>query len=218
MLDGDFGVFQQQHAPVNYDNIGNDNVEDSVDNDENIGNNNVGNVDNGAGIEYNQDVSEEDPLPGGSRRRSREEDEEDEERSRKQFQWWDEFADSDSDCGSDSDSDSTGDDYMECTGIIPVQHAGAFVKVNQHVGEEDQLPGGSNKRSREDERGGQKSRQWDEFADINTDTVSDTDNSERDDLFEDAVEEEDPLPGGSRKRSREEDEEEDGRAGTQFRS
>ncbi|XP_044204634.1 surface protein-like isoform X1 [Thunnus albacares] len=213
ILDGGFGaglnVLQHQHAADNHDNVGNNNVENNVGN----GDNNVAVED--AGMEDNQDIPEEDPLPGGSRRRSREEDEDIEERSSKRFRWWDEFADSDSDS----------DDDVDCTGMNLVQDPGADMEVNQHVREEDSLPNGSTKRSREDdeeedERGSPKSRRCDEFADSSYDCWSRhdySDSSGSGDLSEDAVEEEDPLPGGSRKRSREEDADEDGRAGKLLR-
>ncbi|KAM7372881.1 hypothetical protein PAMP_007774 [Pampus punctatissimus] len=220
-----FGV--EIHIVNHHNNIGNNNVEDNANNNENIDNNNVVNVDNDvgfedAGVEDNQDVSEENPLPGGSRKRSREDRESEES---EQFRWWDEFADSDSDCY-DSDADSTGDDHVASTGMNPVQDVGvgANMEVNQHAREVDPLPGGSKKRSREndeeeDEQGCKKSRRLDEVTSSDFDRISvhphhdHTDNSRSDDQ----VEKEDPRPGGSRKRSREEDEEEDGRAGKKFR-
>ncbi|KAM7372879.1 hypothetical protein PAMP_007772 [Pampus punctatissimus] len=211
-----------------HNNIGNDNVEDNANNNENI---DVVNIDNDvgfedAGVEDNQDVSEENPLPGGSRKRSREDGEDEES---EQFRWLDDSDsdcyDSDSDCY-DSDADSTGDDHVASTGMNPVQDVGvgANMEVNQHAREVDPLPGVSKKRSRENdeeenEQGCKKSRRLDEVTSSDFDRISvhphhdHTDNSRSDDQ----VEKEDPRPGGSRKRSREEDEEEDGRAGKKFR-
>lgn len=161
----------------------------------------------------------EDPLPGGSRKRSRE-NEEEEERDSKKSRRCAEFTDTNSDTvfveprhdhSDSSDSDHFEDEVEEFR--------------NQPVEEEDPQPGRSKKRSREDDeeedkRGAKEPRWWAEFTDSDTVSVeplhdlSDISNS---DYFEEPVEEEDQQPGGSRKRSREEDEEENGKAGKKFR-
>ncbi|KAM7383871.1 hypothetical protein PAMA_011305 [Pampus argenteus] len=194
-----------------HDDIGNNNDDGDYDDDDepSTGMNPVQDV--GANVEVNQHVREVDQLPGGSRKRSREEDEEEEDNKR--FRWWYEFADSDSDC----------DDDVPSTGMNPVQDVGANVEVNQHVREVDQLPGGSRKRSREEDKEEEENKRfrwWDEFAN------SDSDCYDRMNPVQDVganvevnqhVREVDQLPGESRKRSREEDKDEDGSAGKKFR-
>ncbi|XP_044035519.1 homeobox protein 2-like [Siniperca chuatsi] len=216
------------------DDIHNGNIDDNADFD-NIDNPNVDNVDNnnesaedaGAGdevaIRINQGIEENNTLSGRSRRRSREEDDQDvEERNSKRFRWWD------IDCTSDSDSDSiNSNDFNKNTGNSPVKHAGA------EVAGEDNLPGPSRKRSRkhdkvEDERSSKKSGQYYEFGNSTSDTVtvrtghdlahSSIDLAEGAGAVEEIEEEVNqqaddkcPQPGGSKKRSRESDEEEDRR-------
>lgn len=234
------------------DNIHNDNVDDNdddnvdidnVNNIDNIDNHNVDNVDDNneiaedagaraeveVGIEVNQGVEEDDPLPGGSGRRSREEDGQDvEEGSSKRPRWWEEF-----DCTSDSDTDRDDNNTDKNTGNCPVKHGA-------EVAEEDPLPGPSRERSRkhdkvEDERSSsKKSRRCYEFADSNSDSTvrtgqdHDAHSSSNIDLGENAVEktdeevnqqveEDDPQPGGSRERSGEGDEQEQSRGSKQFK-
>ncbi|CAI5684558.1 unnamed protein product [Oreochromis niloticus] len=133
--------------------------------------------------DVHQYIPEEDPQPGVSRRRSREMDEEDVEPS-KRIRWSEEFSDDDSDFISACDTDSEG-----------CPHVG-------NIADEDikePLPGGSTKRSREEdvdeeEHNGKKSRL----------------SNSSDELFEDALEELDNHEaGGSRKRSRDDFEEEE---------
>ncbi len=98
---------------------------------------------------------EEDPLPGGSRRRPGEEDDDEEKESsiKRLKREMEEFgySDSDSYC-SDADDEDIDED------------AGADMEVNHHVKEDDPLPGGSRKRGRdvdeEDERSSKRFRGW----------------------------------------------------------
>lgn len=85
---------------------------------------------------------EQDPLPGGSRRRFKEEDDDEQEKnnSKRLQREMEEFgySDSDSYCSS-SDSDV---DHGDVDGD-------ADVEVNHHVKEDNPLPGGSRKRTRD---------------------------------------------------------------------
>ncbi|KAL3981017.1 hypothetical protein ACER0C_017090 [Sarotherodon galilaeus] len=165
----------------------------------NVNNVNIADIENDDSDEAFEDcedihqyIPEEDPQPGVSRRRPREMDEED-VGPNKRFRWSEEFSDDDSDFISACDTDSEG-----------CPHAGniADEDINQQVTEEEQLPVGSTKRSRkedgdEEEPNSKKSRL------ANSESSSD-------ELFEDAHEELDNHEtGGSRKRSREDFEEEE---------
>ncbi|XP_039862228.1 protein starmaker-like isoform X1 [Simochromis diagramma] len=163
----------------------------------------VGGIENEAfedRVDVHQYIPEEDPQPGVSRRRSRELDEEDVEPN-KRIRW----SDDDSDFFSASDTDSEG-----------CPHAGniADEDISQQVREEEPQPGGSTKRSREEdvdeeERNSKKSRLANSDSGTSS-TVYDHSESSSDGLFEDAHEELDNHEaGGSRKRSREDFEEEE---------
>ncbi|GAA6214212.1 myb-like protein D [Lates japonicus] len=163
--------------------------DDNNSNNENQGDNDTGhNADNSnenvegastsAGVEVDQGVEEDNPLPGGSRKRSRDDDEEDNDsNSSKQFRWWDEFADSCTDCSSegyatDCDDNNT-DSYTDwATTNSPIERAGA----DDEVAEDDPQPGPSRTRSREhdteDKKRDKKSRRCYDFADDNSDTVT----------------------------------------------
>ncbi|XP_044024526.1 acidic leucine-rich nuclear phosphoprotein 32 family member B-like isoform X1 [Siniperca chuatsi] len=107
-------------------------------NDDNINDHNVENVGPGAEVDIgiNQHIEQEDPLPGGSRRRPREEDEED---SSKRFRWWDECTDCDWDSCFDSDVSSIVSEDSDEDDIVAEEK------------EEDPLPGATRKREREEE-------------------------------------------------------------------
>lgn len=118
---------------------------DSPDNSLDTHNVNV-NSEEDAGVEGDQGV-EEDPLPGGSRRRSRQEGgQEDEERG-----WWNEFDDSSTDYDNntdDYDTDSSVYGHYNAdsdSGSNPVKNAAAYAQL----AEEDPLPGPSRKSSGE---------------------------------------------------------------------
>ncbi|XP_039858099.1 protein starmaker-like isoform X2 [Simochromis diagramma] len=151
-------------------------------------------------VDVHQYIPEEDPQPGVSRRRSRELDEEDVEPN-KRIRW----SDDDSDFFSASDTDSEG-----CPHVGNI----ADEDINQQVTEEEPQPGGSTKRSREEdvdeeERNSKKSRLAHSDSGTSS-TVCDHSESSSDGLFEDAHEELDNHEaGGSRKRSREDFEEEE---------
>lgn len=95
------------------------------------------------------------------------------------------------------------------------------VGINQHIEQEDPLPGGSRWRSEEDDEGDDKSnskrfRWWDECAYSDWDSCTDSDvssitseDSDEDDIVGEEEEEEDPLPGGTRKRERDKKDEDD---------
>ncbi|KAL3981061.1 nuclear receptor co-repressor 2 [Sarotherodon galilaeus] len=124
--------------------------------------------------DIHQYIPEEDPQPGVSRRRPREMDEEDVEPS-KRIRWSEEFSDDDSDFISACDTDSEG-----------CPHVG-------NIADEDikePLPGGSTKRSREEdvdeeERNSKKSRLATSSDECLADALEELDNHEA---------------GGSRKR------------------
>ncbi|XP_026048755.1 protein starmaker-like [Astatotilapia calliptera] len=151
-------------------------------------------------VDVHQYIPEEDPQPGVSRRRSRELDEEDVEPN-KRIRW----SDDDSDFFSASDTDSEG-----CPHVGNI----ADEDINQQVTEEAPQPGGSTKRSREEDvdeegRNSKKSRLANSDSGTSS-TVCDHSESSSDGLFEDAHEELDNHEaGGSRKRSREDFEEEE---------
>ncbi|XP_019219792.1 uncharacterized protein LOC109204063 [Oreochromis niloticus] len=92
-------------------------------------------------VDVHQYIPEEDPQPGVSRRRCREMDEEDVEPN-KRIRWSEEFSDDDSDFFSACDTDSEG-----------CPHVGNIADEDspQQVTEEELLPGGSTKRSREED-------------------------------------------------------------------
>ncbi|XP_024656868.2 uncharacterized protein LOC112432586 [Maylandia zebra] len=143
--------------------------------------------------DVHQYIPEEDPQPGVSRRRSREMDEADVEPN-KRIRWSEEFSDDDSDFFSACDTDSEG--------------------CPQQVTEEEPQPGGSTKKSREEdvdeeEHNSKKSRLANSDSGTSS-AVYDHSESSSDGLFEDAHEELDNHEaGGSRKRSREDFEEEE---------
>lgn len=218
---------------VDFDNIDNHNVDNDDGNNEN-----AADADAAASAEVavgvGQDVEEHDLLPRRSLKRSREEDEaDDEERSRKRFRWCD-----DDDCSSDIDAGSICSDHNntdENTEHMAVEHAGASA-------EEDPLPGPSTKWPREHDREENKYsssktlRQCHEFTDSDSDTDTDTtghnlaqiscdvDPSEDEGAVEDTdeedsqqVEEEDPRPSCSGKRSRKRDDRKGGRGSKRWR-
>ncbi|XP_039868601.1 uncharacterized protein LOC120721982 [Simochromis diagramma] len=140
-------------------------------------------------------VPEEDPQPGVSRKRSREMDVEDVE-ANKRIRWSEEFSDDDSDFISACDTDSEG-----------CPHLG-------NIADEVPLSVGSTKRSRkedgdEEEPNSKKSRLANSDSGTSS-TVYDHSESSSDEVFEDAHEEPDNHEtGGSRKRSRDDLEEEE---------
>ncbi|XP_018548467.1 uncharacterized protein LOC108894317 [Lates calcarifer] len=200
VFDGGFGIALNAMEELQHIHEADDNNAD-IDNNENTGINNavvigIGNdnsdddgVFEDAGMDVDHDVPEEDPLPGGSQRRSREEDEEESEaRSNKRFRWWDEFSDSDS----YSDTDDTDYGYL---GNNSVQDASAEVDVEVEVAEEDPQPDAVKKRSRDDgeEDDERDSKRLRGFADSISDSCTvqtwtdHCDSSSSHDLFEDAV-------------------------------
>ncbi|XP_024660001.1 uncharacterized protein LOC112435563 [Maylandia zebra] len=194
----------------NVNNVNNHNI-NVRDNDANVDNNElhddhnavvvvgIENDDSDEAFEDCEDVHpyipEEDPQPGVSRKRSREMDVEDVEPN-KRIRWSEEFSDDDSDFISACDTDSEG-----------CPHLG-------NIADEVPLFVGSTKRSRkedgdEEEPNSKRSR----LANSDSGTSSivyDHSESSSDELFEDAHEETDNHEtGGSRKRSREDLEEEE---------
>ncbi|XP_026041424.1 uncharacterized protein LOC113032629 [Astatotilapia calliptera] len=194
----------------NVNNVNNHNI-NVRDNDANVDNNElhddhnavvvvgIENDDSDEAFEDCEDVHpyipEEDPQPGVSRKRSREMDVEDVEPN-KRIRWSEEFSDDDSDFISACDTDSEG-----------CPHLG-------NIADEVPLSVGSTKRSRkedgdEEEPNSKRSR----LANSDSGTSSivyDHSESSSDELFEDAHEETDNHEtGGSRKRSREDLEEEE---------
>ncbi|XP_071318118.1 myb-like protein D [Trachinotus anak] len=208
------------HGNADNLHIHNDNVDDNVDNN----NEHARDAGTSTGVEVDQGVEDEDPLPGGSRRRSSEEEDEqdNEDRSSKQFRWWDELADS------STDSDTNSNDTERNTRNSPVKYLGADVEV----AEEDPLPGPSRKRSREldtveDKRSDKNSRRDDEFVNNIVTFRTDEDLAHSIDLavaeetgeeVNQQVEEEATQPRPSRKMSRDDDEDKDREAAKIFRS
>lgn len=124
---------------------------------------------------------------------------------------------------SQDDNDNTVNANLDNGVQVQVENAAAEpqvdMQVKQPVEAEDPLPGGSRRRSREeDDEGGEMSskrfRCCNELCDAVSDSDTDSDAEEEDPV---SVPSSSPVPGGSRKGAREEDDQDDVRGSKQFR-